>query len=209
VHKRQIYHIAESNQIEKNRFGSENRIESKLFSPELECSNALSCGVVCVILIASRGKKRVHSVVNICYKYAQQVAAARMVGDTTTCSRQNHHRPVGLCVCVSAEFSEKNSRYDPTRRSRARADSSLSRRRLACCLSSSVNQSINRRRRRRDRSAARNLHVSTPVVQLSPSPSPDICPPRTSAPPSLPGKLPSRTSASLLGFLLAVTVPGA
>ena len=77
-----------------------NRIESKLFSPELECSTALSCGVVCVILIASRGKKRVHSVVNICYKYTQQVEAARMVGDTTTCSRQNHHRPVGLCVCL-------------------------------------------------------------------------------------------------------------
>jgi len=26
------------NRIEKNRFGSENRIESKLFLPELECS---------------------------------------------------------------------------------------------------------------------------------------------------------------------------
>jgi len=35
VYKRQIYHIAESNR--KNRFGSENRIESKLFLPELEC----------------------------------------------------------------------------------------------------------------------------------------------------------------------------
>jgi len=27
------------NRIEKNRFGSENRIESKLFLPELECSS--------------------------------------------------------------------------------------------------------------------------------------------------------------------------
>ena len=33
MYKRQIYQIAESNRIEKNRFGSENRIESKLFCP--------------------------------------------------------------------------------------------------------------------------------------------------------------------------------
>ena len=39
MYKRQIYQIAESNRIEKNRFGSENRIESKLFRPELECSS--------------------------------------------------------------------------------------------------------------------------------------------------------------------------
>ena len=32
MYKRQIYQIAESNRIEKNRFGSENRIESKLFA---------------------------------------------------------------------------------------------------------------------------------------------------------------------------------
>ena len=31
MYKRQIYQIAESNRIEKNRFNSENRIESKLF----------------------------------------------------------------------------------------------------------------------------------------------------------------------------------
>jgi len=37
VYIRQIYLIAESNQIEKNRFGSENRIET--FLPELECSS--------------------------------------------------------------------------------------------------------------------------------------------------------------------------
>jgi len=113
--------------------------------------------------------------------------------------------PSGWAVCVSAEFSEKNSRYDPTRRSRARADSSLSRRRLACCLSSSVNQSINRRRRRRDRSAARNLHVSTPVVPLSPSPSPDICPPRTSAPPFLP---PRKTTIADICLLVRVLISG-
>jgi len=35
VYKRQIYQIAESNR--KNRFGSENRIET--FLPELECSS--------------------------------------------------------------------------------------------------------------------------------------------------------------------------
>ena len=40
VYKRQIYQIVESNRIEKNRFGSENRTESKLFLPELECSTA-------------------------------------------------------------------------------------------------------------------------------------------------------------------------
>ena len=33
MYKRQIYQIAESNLIKKNRFGSENRIESKLFCP--------------------------------------------------------------------------------------------------------------------------------------------------------------------------------
>ena len=33
MYKRQIYQIAESNRIEKNRFGCENRIESKLFFP--------------------------------------------------------------------------------------------------------------------------------------------------------------------------------
>jgi len=51
VYKLQIYQIAESNRIEKNRFGSENRIESKLFCPNW---NALlpgvSRGVVFVIL---------------------------------------------------------------------------------------------------------------------------------------------------------------
>ena len=40
MYKRQIHQIVESNRIEKNRFGSENRIESKLFLPELECSTA-------------------------------------------------------------------------------------------------------------------------------------------------------------------------
>ena len=38
MYKRQIYQIAESN--EKNQFVSENRIESKLFLPELECSTS-------------------------------------------------------------------------------------------------------------------------------------------------------------------------
>jgi len=36
------------NRIEKNRFGSENRIEWKLFLPELECSS--QCPVVFTIL---------------------------------------------------------------------------------------------------------------------------------------------------------------
>jgi len=43
VYKRQIYQIAESNRIEKNRFGSENRIDSNrnFFLPELACSTAM------------------------------------------------------------------------------------------------------------------------------------------------------------------------
>jgi len=46
---RQIYQIAESNRIEKNRFGSENRIESKLFLPELEWSS------VCIVVGEAAG----------------------------------------------------------------------------------------------------------------------------------------------------------
>ena len=175
MYKRQIYQIAESN-----------RIESKLFSPELECSTALSCGVVCVILIASRGKKRVHSVVNICYKYTQQVEAARMVGDTTTCSRQNHHRPVGLCVCVCRIFREKlavRSDAKESRASRFIIEPSSSRL-LFVVICQSINQSSSSPTRSISSEKLARIHSSRPTVTQSVTghlPSQDICP---SLPPS-------------------------
>jgi len=44
VYTRQIYQIAESNGIEQNRFGSENRIESKLFFARIGMLYCIVCG---------------------------------------------------------------------------------------------------------------------------------------------------------------------